>query len=70
MKKLSTRLSLSTQTIRILQNDELQVVAGGSNACAPSGTSVLSGPSVIQPGTVVNTLGGGCGPSVIKTSGR
>jgi hypothetical protein len=53
MKKPTKRLALATQTIRVLQNDDLQSVVGGSTA---SGTSVISqsGPSVIsQSGTSV-----------------
>ncbi len=67
MKKPTKRLALTTQTIRLLQTDELGSVHGGSivgsgtSVISASGTSVLSGPSVIQPGTTVIS-----GPSVIS----
>ncbi|HEY5934445.1 MAG TPA: hypothetical protein VIU61_07420 [Kofleriaceae bacterium] len=66
MKNSSKRLGLSTQTIRVLSSDDLQSVVGGTysgtSVIQPSGTSVISGPSVIQPGTTTMS-----GPSVIKT---
>ena len=56
MKKPTKRLALATQTIRLLQNEDLQSVVGGTVSSGPSvisqsGPSVisLSGPSVISP---------------------
>ena len=43
MKKSSKRLALTTQTIRPLQTDDLAQVHGGD--------SILTGTSVIRPGT-------------------
>jgi hypothetical protein len=52
MKKPTKKLSLTTQTIRNLQSDELSRVVGGS---VISGTSVIS----VSSGTSVISIGGG-----------
>jgi len=67
MKKVSKRLALNTQTVRVLQNDDLAGVAGGTQ----SGTSVISasgGTSVISNTSVISASGtiGTSGPSVIS----
>ena len=48
MKKPSKKLSLSTQTIRNLQDTDLQHVVGGSVVSGTSVISVSSGTSVIS----------------------
>jgi hypothetical protein len=67
MKKSTKRLSLTTETIRTLQADELAQVQGGS---ITSGTSVISvsgtsGTTIINPGTTVQSITSGT--SVIRT---
>jgi hypothetical protein len=65
MKKITKRLALTTQTIRVLQSDDLSQVQGGTN-------TISSGTSVIRPGTIAttvqsNTISGGT--SVISAGG-
>lgn len=66
MKKPSKRLALATQTIRVLQSDDLGNVQGGTSVViAPSGTSVIApstlhpsgGITSIRPGTSVIIIG-------------
>ena len=72
MKKLAKRLSLDTHTLRPLQATDLSQVQGGSYGS--SGTSVIapvsrqSGPSGINPGAPVQTIGTS-GTSVISAGG-
>ncbi len=56
MKKPTKRLALSTQTIRLLQTDQLEQVAGGSLS---SGTSIISrgGGTTVQTGTSIISSG-------------
>ena len=53
MKKPTKKLSLTTETIRNLQSDELTRVVGGSVIFGASVISVSSGTSVISSGTSV-----------------
>jgi hypothetical protein len=69
MKKSTKRLSLTTETIRSLQADDLAQVHGGSMG---SGTSVISvsgtsGTTIINPGTTVQSSPITSGTSVIRT---
>ncbi len=67
MKKPTKRLALATQTIRLLQSDDLQGVVGGTVGSGPSVIS-QSGPSVISmSGPSVISMSG---PSVILPSGH
>lgn len=58
MKKISKRLALSTQTIRVLQNDELRGVGGGTSVIS------VSVPSVIRP-SEISVRTPSAGPSVL-----
>lgn len=66
MKKISKRLALTTQTIRVLQSDDLSQAQGGSN-------TLSGGTSVIRPGTIATTVQSGNtisgGTSVISVGG-
>ena len=69
MKKSTKRLSLTTETIRTLQADDLAQVHGGSMT---SGTSVISvsgtsGTTIINPGTTGMSGSITPGTSVIRT---
>jgi hypothetical protein len=75
MKKASRSLKLNRETLRPLTADELLTIGGGTQSgtsvisAQPSGTSVISGPSVISGVPTFQTLGPGCsGPSVIRTN--
>ena len=67
MKKSTKRLSLTTETIRTLQADDLAQVHGGSMGSGTSVISVSSGTSVINPGTTVMSGTFTLGTSVIRT---
>lgn len=59
MKKLSKRLSLDTQTVRVLSSDDLRDVQGGTNTSL-TGTTIIrqtqtTGTTIINPGTTVQT---------------
>ncbi len=62
MKKITKRLALTTQTIRVLQGSDLSQVQGGTGSLS-GGTSIIrpSNTSVIAPGT---TITGGTSISV------
>jgi hypothetical protein len=63
MKKPTKKLSLTTETIRNLQSDELTRVVGGS-AVSASGTSVIHPSTQLTPGTsVISRLPSGGLPS-------
>ena len=65
MKKIAKRLTLQTQTIRVLQSDDLSQIQGGTSI-ATGGTSIIrpTGTSIIAPGTIVQT-----GTSIIVPGG-
>jgi hypothetical protein len=55
MKKPTKRLSLTTETIRNLQSDELTRVVGGSASISIGGTSVIH-PSTAPSTSVISRL--------------
>lgn len=65
MKKITKRLTLQTQTIRVLQSEDLSQVAGGTigtygtTIIRPTGTSIIAPGTIVQTGTSIIVPGGG-----------
>ena len=59
MKKISKKLSLSSETVRVLSSSQLEQVAGGTGAVAEPTTTVLRHSKVANAATPCRILTGG-----------